>query len=309
VTQLDTRPDAIGGGGASAPPPPARPKTLVSQLTSSVTVLLAILLLAFVLEVTALGAVRHARNQDVAYKELRTDFANSVGPTGQLDQDGTPLPLGKPIALLNIPSIGLREVVLEGTTARVLQSGPGHRRDSVFPGQPGTSVIFGRQAGYGGPFRKITDLKPGATIEVVTGESAATIKYSVTKIRYAGDKGVVSTDPKVGRLTLVTGHGPLFMPTDAVRVDATLVTEPLAAPGFAFGASALDGSENAMAGDDSGALQLFLWAQLLLVLSVLLAWVRSVWGQWQSWLVTVPVLGFVGFKVAGLVAQLLPNLM
>lgn len=308
MTQVDTRPAESVGGGAGAPPPTGRP-TLVSYLASTSTVLLAIVLLAFVLEVTVVGAVRHARDQDVAYAELRSDLANAVGPTGQLDVDGKPFPLGKPIALLNIPSIGLKEVVLEGTTSRVLMSGPGHRRDSVFPGQPGTSVIFGRQAGYGGPFGKITDLEPGDAIEVVTGQSLETIRYQVTGIRRAGDQGIATNDPKSGRLTLVTGDGPSFMPGNAVRVDADLVSTVLPSPGFAFGSSALDDSEQAMAGDDSGALKLFLWAQLLLALAVLLAWVRSQWGRWQSWLVAVPVLGFVGFQVAGYAAQLLPNLL
>lgn len=272
-------------------------------------VLLAIVLLTFVLEVTVIGAVRHTRDQDVAYAELRSDLANAIGPTGQLDQNGKPYPLGKPIALLNIPSIGVKEVVLEGTTADVLKSGPGHRRDSVFPGQAGTSVIFGRQAGYGGPFRKIADLKAGATIEVVTGQSLETIRYQVTGIRYAGDPGTSTTDPKSGRLTLVTGDGPLFMPGNAVRVDAELVSAVLPAPGFAFGSSSLGDSEQAMAGDTGGVLKLFLWSQLLLGLAVLFAWARTTWGRWQSWLVAVPALGFVGLQIAGHAAQLLPNLL
>lgn len=289
--------------------PPAASSNLVAQVLPTTTVLFAILLLAFVLEVTLLGSVRHARDQRLAYTELRSDFANALGATGQLDQDGKPLPLGKPIAVLNIPSIGFREVVLEGTTSEVLASGPGHRRDTVFPGQAGTSVIFGRQAGYGGPFRKVADLKVGATIEVVTGQSAETIKYQVTQTRYAGDSDEVSTDPKAGRLTLVTGHGPLFMAENAVRVDAQLVSAPLPAPGFAFGPTALDGSEQAMAGDDSGALELFLWAQLLLIGALGIAWLATRWGRWQSWIVGVPVLAAVGLQVAHLSAQLLPNLL
>lgn len=308
MTQTQTRPDVTAGGGVHASPPVARP-AVVTYLASTSTVLLAVLLLAFVAEVTVLGAVRHTRDQAVAYADLRSAFANAVGATGQLDSEGKPLALGTPIALLNIPSIGVREVVLEGTTSEVMTSGPGHRRDTVFPGQPGTSVIFGRQAGYGGPFRKVADLKPGAVIEVVTGQSLDTIKYQVTGIRRAGDANVVSTDPKAGRLTLVTGDGPLFMPSEAVRVDAELVSPALAFPGFAFTKSALDSSEDAMSGDDSGVLKLFLWAQLLLALAVLMAWVRTVWGRWQTWLVGVPVLGFVGLQVAGLSAQMLPNLL
>ena len=49
------------------------------------------------------------------------------------------------------------------------------------------------------------------------------------------------------------------------------------------------------------------WPRRLVVAGMV--WVRSVWGRWQSWIVAVPVVGFIGFQVAGLVAQLLPNLL
>lgn len=295
---------------ARAPRPPRPPLPAGWAAASSMLTLLAAVLLTFVLEVSAVGAVRHARAQAAAYDELRTDFANGVGPTGQLDVDGVLLPLGKPMAVLSIPSIGLREVVLEGTTGAVLQSGPGHRRDTVFPGQAGTSVIMGRQASYGGPFRRIATLQAGDAIQMVTGQSAEVIEYRVTDVRRAGDTGTVAVDPEVGKLTLVTGDGPLFMPSDSVRVDAELVTNPLPAPGFAFGSSALAPSEQAMgAADRSGVLSLFLWAQLMLALSVAMAWLRTRWGGTQTRMVAIPLIVLAGLQVAHHAARLLPNLL
>ncbi|MCZ0981039.1 hypothetical protein O1L60_24275 [Streptomyces diastatochromogenes] len=39
-------------------------------------------------------------------------------------------------------------------------SGPGHRRDTALPGQPGASVIMGRQWGYGSPSSTSTGSRP-----------------------------------------------------------------------------------------------------------------------------------------------------
>ncbi|WP_282204896.1 sortase family protein [Kitasatospora fiedleri] len=43
-------------------------------------------------------------------------------------------------------------MVVEGTTGRDLMRGPGHRRDTVLPGQPGVAVLFGRSTAFGAPF-------------------------------------------------------------------------------------------------------------------------------------------------------------
>ncbi|MFD0572399.1 sortase [Kitasatospora gansuensis] len=62
---------------------------------------------------------------------------------------------------MEIPQLGLREVIREGSTGEVLAAGPGHRRDTAMPGQAGSSVLLGRQAGFGGPFGSIGQLRTG----------------------------------------------------------------------------------------------------------------------------------------------------
>lgn len=265
-----------------------------------------IMLLVFVAEMVLLGPVRHARDQNVRYQEFRSQLADAVAPTGQLGADGAPLALGSPVALMVIPDLGIREVVGEGTTAGVLMSGPGHRRDTPLPGQSGTSVIYGRQATYGGPFRRLHQIKVGTEIAVTTGQGNQL--FEVTGIREPGDDLVIR-DPDAGRLTLITGAGTPYLASDALRVDAELVSEVQPTPAQPITTAALPKGEQPMAGDTAALLPLLLWSQLLLMLAVVLAWVRAVWGRWQSWIVTVPVLGYVGFNVAGLVAQLMPNLL
>ncbi|HSV38935.1 MAG TPA: sortase [Nocardioidaceae bacterium] len=297
------------GGGERKPPPPARPATSVSsQLLGSVGTLVALMLLTFVAEMALVGPVRHARQQNVLYQELRATMAAGTTPTGQLDFEGNPVQFGTPVGLLSIPSLGIREVMLEGTTSGVLMDGIGHRRDTPMPGQPGVSLVMGRQAAYGGPFGNLADIELDSEIAVRTAQGP--MLFRVTAVRYPGDPQL-PPDPEVASLTLITATGTPFLPEDVVRIDAVLDEEfeVLPAPTRVYGTSTLVDAEQSMAGDLRTLLPLLLWSQLLLILAALLAWVRTVWGRWQSWIVVVPVMSAVGLQVSHLVAQLLPNLL
>jgi sortase A len=304
TTALEQRPTSGGGARIRAGRPTA-PLTGGLAVASTVLTIVALLLIAFVVEVTLLGSVRHARAQRVAFADLRVDLAEGTGPVGQTDLDGKLIDVGRPIALLSIPEIGVREVVLEGTSGSVLANGPGHRRDSPYPGQAGGVQILGRQAAYGGPFRRIAELSPGDEIAVTTAQGNHL--YVVTDVREEGDT-VTPLAAGEGRLTLTTAEGPLFLPDGVVRVDAKLATPVELAPAKTFGSSSLPPGEEAMAGDRSILLPLFLWSQFLLVVGVALVWVRSVWGRWQTWVVATPALALATLQVSHQLAQLLPNL-
>ncbi len=126
------------------------------------------------------------------------------GPT-QPNNSAQLLPMGAPVAVLSIPAIGLRTVILQGTTSSVLEDGPGHLRDTVMPGQAGVSVILGRQTAYGGPFGGLASLVPGDSIKVVTGQTVAS--YKVIDLRRAGDPLPPTLATGAGRMILVTADG------------------------------------------------------------------------------------------------------
>jgi sortase A len=293
------------GGARKPPPPPRKPASVGSQIAGSVGTLVSLVLLTFVAEMALVGPVRHAREQNVAYDELRSTMAQTITPTGPVDVDGNQVQLGTPLGLISIPSLGIREVYLEGTTSGVLMGGPGHRRDTPMPGQAGVAVLMGRQAVYGGPFGSLGRIKLGAEIAVRTGQGV--MAFKVTAVRRAGDPQV-KPDPQAALLTLITADGTPYLPSDVLRVDAELdpAFEVQPSPSRPFGP--VPESEESMEGDPGVLLPLLLWSQLLLLLAGVLAWVRSVWGRWQSWIVCVPIMAAVGLKVAHLVAQLLPNL-
>lgn len=285
--------------------PPLRPSDRVGFVGRAL-VIAGSLLLGFVVFVVGVTHVTYVRDQQLLGDELRYSLANSTAPTGQQAADGQLLPIGAPLAILEAPTIGLRAVVIEGTTSAALQSGPGHRRDTVLPGQPGASVIFGRQSAFGGPFSALTGLAVGDRITTTTGLGSA--EFEVTGIRIGSD-ALPDAPEAPGTLTLVTATGTPFLGSDVLRVDAALVSEPLAATARAFGYAALPLDEVALASDSRSMAEVALSSVLLLAAAVLIHVSRRRWGRWQSWVVGVPVIGASALLLYDGAAALLPNLL
>ncbi|MBC7677428.1 MAG: class E sortase [Pseudorhodobacter sp.] len=289
------------------PGPDAPPAVVTAHIAISALRIIAALLVAFVAHVALLGSLTQHRDQAVLYDEVRESLARGETTLGQTDIDGRLLAPGTPVAVLEIPSLALRQVVVEGTSSAELTSGPGHRRDTVLPGQAGVSIVMGRQAGFGGPFGRITELRLGATILVTTGQGRH--EYRVLAARGAGDPAPAPPAVGTGRLTLMTGDGWAYLPTDVLRVDATLVSEAFPSAARTVTAAQLRPAELAMQGDPSAYVPLLLWSQLFLVAVAATSWTRVRWGRWQTWLVSVPLLTVLFLEVADQVARLLPNLL
>lgn len=266
-----------------------------------------VLCLGFLANLLIVSQLIHARDQEVLYSDFRSDLANAIAPVGQTDINGALLQPGAAVAILEIPDLGMKEVVVEGTTSTVTQSGPGHKRDTVLPGQAGTSVVYGRQAAFGGPFGQLDVLQPGMTIVATTGQGPA--EYRVTAVRRPGDPLPPALQQGQGRLTLVTAMGPRFMPTDLLRVDAELVTPAQPTPPRVLTAAAMLPAEQAMAGDPAGLVPLLLWLQVLLIVAVVTVWLVIRWGKWQAWLVAAPIVFFAGVMASMSALQLMPNLL
>ena len=91
----------------SAPPVRRRP---VMRYISMALILLAGIVLGFAGYLYGLSGVQESRAQVLGYAQLRTELAAQTAPLG-------PTAPGSPVAVLDIPSIGVRNmVVVEGTT-------------------------------------------------------------------------------------------------------------------------------------------------------------------------------------------------
>ena len=226
------------------------------------------------------------------------------GPT---DNQNRLLAPGAPIAYLEIPEIGLRQVVGEGTTPSVLFSGPGHRRDTVLPGQVGVSVVMARRAAFGGPFAKIDQLEEGDTILATTGQGL--FEYEVIGVRREGDPVPPAPEAGTSRLLLATADGRPFLPDGVLRVDAELTGVPVGGAARLVTAATLPAAEQFMGADTSTLWALALWLQLLTLLSLGAVWAWHRWGHAQAWIVFLPPVLLVGLATSGEVARLLPNLL
>lgn len=276
------------------------------RILGSVLAVISILCLSLLAQLAVIGALAHDRDQDKAFRELRDNLAKGIAPVGPVDDSGNLLEPGTPMAILEIPALGVTEVILEGTTSTVLMSGPGHRRDTPLPGQSGTSVVFGRRGAYGAPFERVRELRPRDELVVTTGQGRHT--FSVLSVRRAGDPLPPALKQGSGRLTLVTADGPAFKPTGVLRVDADLTSGAQPTPAQ-IPARALPSNEANLAGDLSALLPLMLWGMWLVAAAVGTVWVRHRVGRWQAWVIGVPVLVALGGAAADSVAALLPNLL
>ena len=251
------------------------------------------------------SSIYFVRQQQVTHDDFRYDLANASAPVGQVTQDDKLLAEGTPVALISIPKIGLDAVVVEGTTSSALTSGPGHRRDTPLPGQEGTSVIYGRQVTYGGPFQQLGALKKGDKIETTTGQGKNT--YTVTGVRYTGDPRPAESATG-GRLTLVSAAGFPLLPSAVVRVDATLSGATTETPVQMFSVESLHESEMPLMGDPAAwpvlVIELFCLGFLIILLWLSLRF----WGVLQTWTVGIPVILALGIATGFQITYLLPNL-
>jgi sortase A len=228
---------------------------------------LIILLLGYIYVFTPVSASRsqHALLQQIQAQPIDTyDLA-----TGEIPREGSPL------AVLEIPSINVDQVVVQGTSVTDLQKGPGHMPTSSLPGQRGNAVIAGRRATYGAPFGSIGSLRRGKTITVVDG--LGTFHYRVTSVVYAeSGRHDVVTQSADNRLTLVTA-GSGYWPSGRLAVIAALEGKPF--PKLRATHFAAPASELGLAGNAGSGVLFVLWSLLFFVILVCTVWLLRNWTQ------------------------------
>ena len=309
--------------------PPLTPR---AKLAQGVLVLVFVLSAAFVVELLIISGIQQRAAQQVLFDSFRRQLAEGTAPIGpnvpqtQSTSTATPgvvpdvstsapaepepevlLAPGTPVAYLEIPAIGLRQVVVEGTAGSQLFDGPGHRRDSPLPGQEGTTIIMGRKAAYAGPFGEIDQLSAGDQIKAVTGQGEYV--YTVIGVRREGDPVPEPAKAGSARMLLVTADGPAFFPDGVLRVDAELDSEAVGAPARPFTVDTLPPAEAVMASDTSSLYALVLWMQALVLVLVGAVWAWQRMGKAKAWVIFLPPLVLVSLFVAGEAARLLPNLL
>jgi sortase A len=281
-------------------PPTAKPVSdTVSVVSTSLTVA-AVVIAWFLAQLMFLGGIEQSRAQDRLYGEFREQLAAGTAPTGGI------IAPGAPVALMSIPALDWEQVVTEGTSSGILLDGPGHRRDTVLPGQAGVSLVYGRSSTFGQPFASLLSQGAGSTMTVVTGQGKAT--YTLGAVRRAGDPLPPAPSGTSSRVTLVTSDGSSALtPGDVVYIDATLKGEGFPAPPGRL--NAIAPSEVAMATDKSVMPALALSLGVLVAVTVGALVARRRFGLARTWLIGAPVVIALAWLSADLTTYLLPNLL
>lgn len=248
-----------------------------------------------------LSSTQEHSAQSRLYATFREQLAGGTAPLG-------PVAPGRPVALVASARLHLSAVVVEGTAGRDLATGPGHRRDTVLPGQAGVSVLFGRASTYGGPLADLATLRPGDELTATTAQGV--FRYRVEGLRRNGDPLPIPVTGAASRLTLESLEGDGWRSGWAAQhplfVDALLLGKSAAPVARVAG---LPAAEAFGGHDSSGLVVLVAWLQGLVLVVAGTVWGATRWGLWQSWLVGVPAILAVLWGAAGAALPLLPNVL
>jgi sortase A len=277
----------------SAAGPRAPLRVVIVRGVATSLLLLALLIIGFAAYLYGASNIQETSAQHRLYTTLARELGKEIGPLG-------PVPPGRPVAIMNVPEIGMKNVVVvEGTTGENMMRGPGHVRSTPLPGQLGASVIYGRRETFGAPFGRLGELRPGDTISVITQQG--TSQYRVAAI---GDSQHPVEDSDLNRLILLTASS-RDVPSYFLEIDADLTSKinngPVVLP-------ATGPSEQALAGDDSALVLTMTWALALAVVSVGASTAATRWSAGPVYLIAAPVVLAIAWNLYENLAALLPNL-
>lgn len=105
-----------------------------------------------------------------------------------------------PLGRIEISSIGLAAMILEGVDPRTLRRGVGHIPGTAFPGQPGNVALAGHRDTF---FRALRNIRKEDEITLETLDGSYRYRVDLTQVVTAADTEVLnSSDDAI--LTLVT---------------------------------------------------------------------------------------------------------
>jgi len=149
------------------------------------------------------------------------------GPTGPPSL-APPIPApapGGPVGIISIPKIALSMVIVEGTDAEQLRSGPGHYPGTPLPGEAGNVAVAGHRTTYLHPFYDLNLLVPGDAIDILTVQGL--FVYHVTGSRAVDPTDVAVVAPTPTPVLTLTTCNPRYSASQRLVVQAALVADVL----------------------------------------------------------------------------------
>jgi sortase A len=162
------------------PPVPARPRSFGSLLGDALRRPggrrgISVLSLALFVAGIAMFAYPVGTDFYSRYRQdhLRAAFADPGEQQAYLEHR---IAIGDGLTLLQIPRLGLKVLVVQGTTPAALRAGAGHYVNTPLPGEVGNVGIAGHRTTFGRPFNRLDELRPGDTATLETPFAVYTYK-------------------------------------------------------------------------------------------------------------------------------------
>lgn len=189
--------------------------------------LLVLLFVAYQLWGTGVIQAQNQHSLRLQFQGLLAANRHRSGAPGHRTAPPVPTP-GHPVARLEIPEIGVDQVVVEGVGAAQLSLGPGHYPGTPLPGQPGNAGIAGHRTTHGAPFYDLNELVPGDRLTAVTLQGS--FHYVVVRSEVVAPVDSSVLDPSSSPELTLTTCTPRFSAARRLVVVARLVS-PVAPPG------------------------------------------------------------------------------
>ena len=213
---------------------------------------------------------------------------------------------GSVVARLQIPSIGVDQYVVSGTSDDDLAKGPGHYVGTALPGQAGNVAIAGHRTTHGAPFNGLGRLVAGDRIiltttwgehltYLVTGTPVAVSPSDVSVLNYFGDN----------RITLTTCNPEFSSTQRLVAVGELKANAPTAKPAKAVIYHVVD--PGTASWDWSLLPAVGLEVCLLLLLGLSYRRTDFWFGRVAKWFILVPVWAALLYLLFGTLTSFLPS--
>jgi sortase A len=135
-----------------------------------------------------------------------------------LDRSQVSVDVGDPIARLEIPTIGLQAVVVEGATPAIMRRAPGHLPGSATPGDSGVAIVTANRVAFGGFFLRLDRVAVGDRI--LTESPLGRTTYVVTEVRVVEASALDLGTDSARRILMLFGSSRLIGGSDRLVVTA-----------------------------------------------------------------------------------------
>ena len=164
-----------------------------------------------------------------AQQELRSDIVDTWDPGARPPQPGEepePAVPGGAYAIIQIPSVAIDFVVVQGTDHEDLKLGPGHYTGTADPWDGSGRVgIAGHRTTYQAPFNDLGEVRVGDTVTLFTAYGRYDYEVTRTFVIPSEGSGYVLDQTQRPTLVLTTCH-PKYSSAQRLIVEADLVSAP-----------------------------------------------------------------------------------